>query len=289
MSNSHLHQGVEVPAWISVIGGSVSGLVSRFVIAPADTVKIRQQLNGNQDKYRGVSRTIRTILHNEGIRAFWKGNLPAEIMYLLYGATQFATYSSLNNMLTQTEQTLNIKVPSSVHALALGSLSGSVSIAISYPFDVLRTRLAANETRQFRSFVKETSEMYYKDGVRSFFRGIQLSITSVAISMGLSFGSYSYFRDLTANTPFESTSGLLAGILSKTLVYPLDLVRRRKHMTYRGSFAHAILQIIAKEGVRGAYHGLTPALIKSAPTTAISFWCYEWTVDWLLSAQDRFN
>ncbi|KAG7879971.1 hypothetical protein KL905_001464 [Ogataea polymorpha] len=289
MSNSNLRQGVEVPPYISATGGAVSGLVARMVIAPIDVIKIRLQLNGGQDRYRGIIQTVRTILHNEGIRAFWKGNLPAEIMYLIYGATQFATYSTLNQLVSDTEKTLELKVPASIHAVTIGALSGCVSTLMSYPFDVLRTRLAAKENPYFTSFLAEAKEMYAKDGIRAFFRGIQLSMGYVSISMGVSFGVYSFYKDHMANTPLEPAAGLVAGTISKTFVYPLDLVKRRKHMAHEGRFVATMRYILATEGIRGAYHGLTPALIKAAPTAAVSFWCYEWTVDWLMCAKDRFT
>src|SRR5277367_5695444 len=80
-----------------IIAGGVAGLVSRFCIAPLDVVKIRLQLQPHSLSdplsyrgikgpiYKGAFSTIRAIVKQEGIRALWKGNIPADILYVCYG------------------------------------------------------------------------------------------------------------------------------------------------------------------------------------------------------------
>ena len=63
--------------------------------------------------------------------------------------------------------------------------------------------------------------------------------------------------------------------------YPLDVIRRRMQM--RGqharfaytSTANAIITIAKSEGIGGLYKGITPNLIKVAPSMAIAFVTYE--------------
>src|SRR3954469_15696439 len=80
----------------------------RFVIAPLDVVKIRLQLQthslsdplSHRDLkgspiYKGILPTLKHILREEGVAGLWKGNIPAELMYVAYGAIQFTTYRSV--------------------------------------------------------------------------------------------------------------------------------------------------------------------------------------------------
>ncbi|ODV83980.1 hypothetical protein CANARDRAFT_201971 [[Candida] arabinofermentans NRRL YB-2248] len=283
MNGSNIKQGVEIPTHISLIGGSISGLVSRFIIAPIDIIKIRLQLNSS----KGVWNTLILIIKNEGVKSLWKGNIPAELMYLIYGASQFTLYSSLNTMLFQNEVKYNLKIDNSMHSLIIGSASGCISTFISYPFDVLRTKLASNKSRKFKSFPKECISIFQRNGIVGFYSGCFISMNYVTISMGLSFGTYSKLRELTKGTTktIEQSSGLIAGALSKFIIYPLDLIRRRRQFDNFTSTKNIITTVFKNEGIFGFYHGLTPAIVKTAPTTAISLWCYEYSVDLLLKLE----
>jgi solute carrier family 25 (mitochondrial thiamine pyrophosphate transporter), member 19 len=87
----------------------------------------------------------------------------------------------------------------------------------------------------------------------------------------------------------DGTSGILASVLAKTVVYPLDTVRKRLQVQgpSRVKYVHrnipeyktgplgTVRAIVLKEGARGLYRGLTVALIKAAPTSAVTLWTYE--------------
>src|SRR5436305_15064996 len=80
-----------------IVAGGFAGLVSRFCIAPLDVVKIRLQLQPHSlsdpvsyyavtgPTYKGWYSALKDIAKQEGITALWKGNIPAELLYLCYG------------------------------------------------------------------------------------------------------------------------------------------------------------------------------------------------------------
>ncbi|WEJ92860.1 mitochondrial thiamine pyrophosphate transporter [Yamadazyma tenuis] len=119
----HLQQGADVSPYKSLVAGSISGAVARAITAPLDTVKIRLQLQTAPLKdYLGVSHTFKNIVRNEGVIGLWKGNVPAEIMYILYGATQFTSYSILNKALTQAQDNVPIlRFSRPTHSLIVGA------------------------------------------------------------------------------------------------------------------------------------------------------------------------
>lgn len=121
---------------------------SRFVIAPLDVVKIRLQLQThnpaakfthNGPLYRGIFPTMRTIVTQEGIAGLWKGNIPAEALYLAYGASQFLTYQQTHLIITKS----GWEVPESVKSFVAGATAGGLATTATYPLDLLRTRFAA--------------------------------------------------------------------------------------------------------------------------------------------------
>ena len=77
-------------------------------------------------------------------------------------------------------------------------------------------------------------------------------------------------------------SGSIAGLISSTATFPLDLVRRRMQLQGQGgcqlqytSYSHAIHTIISREGFQGLYHGILPEYYKVVPGVAIAFCTYE--------------
>ena len=67
-----------------------------------------------------------------------------------------------------------------------------------------------------------------------------------------------------------------------TVTYPTDLIRKRLQMqsfskdvpTYNG-IIDCFLKIKRSEGIIGLYRGLSISYIKTFPTLAIQFWCYD--------------
>jgi len=283
----------------------VAGLVSRFCIAPLDVVKIRLQLQVHSlsdplsldgikgPTYKGVFQTISTIRQQEGFRALWKGNIPAELLYVCYGGAQFVAYRSISQLQAQSP----IRLPPSVESFISGAAAGSIATTITYPLDLLRTRFAAQGTeRVYTGILASLREIRQDEGVRGFFRGCSAANAQIIPYMGLFFSSYELFHEYIGGKrlPFSSgdaVAGVMASVLSKTIVFPLDLVRKRLQVQgptrlryvhtnipeYRG-VVRSLSQIASQEGIRGWYRGLTVSLLKNAPASAITMYVYERTL-----------
>ncbi len=77
-------------------------------------------------------------------------------------------------------------------------------------------------------------------------------------------------------------SGSVAGLVSSTATFPLDLIRRRMQLQGQGgcevhytSYSHAFSTVIRREGFQGLYHGILPEYYKVVPGVAIAFCTYE--------------
>src|SRR5277367_520091 len=124
----------------------------RFVIAPLDVVKIRLQLQihslsdplshspsrlRGSPIYKGTLPTIKRILREEGLTGLWKGNIPAELMYVTYSAIQFSTYRSVTLALQSAFG--ERKLPTAAESFIAGASAGAVATMATYPLDLLRT------------------------------------------------------------------------------------------------------------------------------------------------------
>ncbi|GES64975.1 mitochondrial carrier [Aspergillus terreus] len=289
-----------------VLAGGIAGLVSRFCVAPLDVVKIRLQLqihslsdpsshrNVSGPIYKGTISTMRAIIKEEGITGLWKGNIPAELMYVCYGGVQFTTYRTTTQALAQ----LPHRLPQPVESFVAGASAGGLATAATYPLDLLRTRFAAQGTeRVYTSLLASVRDIARIEGPAGFFRGCSAAVGQIVPYMGLFFATYESLRPSLATVqdlPFgsgDALAGMIASVLAKTGVFPLDLVRKRLQVQgptrsryihrnipeYRGVF-NTLALILRTQGVRGLYRGLTVSLFKAAPASAVTMWTYEETL-----------
>ncbi|KAL4927090.1 thiamine transporter TPC1 [Aspergillus undulatus] len=294
-----------------VLAGGVAGLISRFCIAPLDVVKIRLQLQIHSlsdptshahvrgPVYKGTLSTIKTILREEGLTGLWKGNIPAELMYVCYGAMQFTAYRTTTQLLAQLDPH---RFPQPVESFISGAVAGGIATASTYPLDLLRTRFAAQgsgEHRVYGSLLSSVKDIARHEGAAGFFRGCSAAVGQIVPYMGLFFATYETLRPVMASAPDlapipllpgsgDAAAGVVASVLAKTGVFPLDLVRKRLQVQgptralyvhrnipeYRGVF-NTMRMISRTQGVRGLYRGLTVSLFKAAPASAVTMWTYE--------------
>ncbi|KAJ3121853.1 mitochondrial thiamine pyrophosphate transporter [Physocladia obscura] len=213
--------------------GATAGVIARLVIAPLDVVKIRFQIQTsvrsqhNQPKYRGIIQSMTTIAKEEGIRGLWKGNWPAEYLYLTYGAVQFLAYHESLKLYPET-------MPLSGKVFVAGAIAGTTATVVTYPLDLLRTRFAMQGTHKvYSGIVNACLQIAKTEGVRGFYRGVWTSLLQIAPYMGIMFGIQDILVEkLKRIEPGywphgwdQFASGAAAGIISKTAVMPFDVVR----------------------------------------------------------------
>ncbi|KAF2231554.1 mitochondrial deoxynucleotide carrier [Viridothelium virens] len=288
-----------------VLAGAIAGLVSRFCVAPLDVIKIRLQLQSHSLSdplshhglqgpiYKGTFNTLKAILRQEGITALWKGNIPAELLYIAYGAIQFTTYRSTTQLLHQLPP--SYRLPNTAEAFVSGAASGTLATTCTYPLDLLRTRFAAQGVdRVYSGLLFSVREIAANEGFRGFFQGLSAGVGQIVPYMGLFFTFYETLRLSLGHLdlPFgsrDAAAGIAASVAAKTAVFPLDTVRKRLQVQgptrvryvhrnipqYAGGVTSTLRAIIQREGRRGLYRGLTVSLLKAAPTSAVTMWTYE--------------
>lgn len=208
---------------------------------------------------------------------------------MTYGATQFVAYRSISQVLAPTP------LPSEVTSFISGAAAGAASTGVTYPLDLLRTRFAAQgKTKVYRSFFSSFTEIARTEGISGFYQGLAAGVGQIVPYMGLFFTVYESLRPgmKELHLPFgsgDAAAGVMAGIVAKTGVFPLDVIRKRLQVQgpARTMFAGGVVPIyergviatgqavILKEGWRGLYRGLSIGLIKAAPTSAVTMWSYE--------------
>ncbi len=298
----------------SLIYGGIAGCVAKTGIAPFDRVKIHfqvahpdlHQFRGKQTdarlscllnpvgKVHGVFGAVRHIYLTSGVKGLFRGHSATMARIFPYAAINFAAFERFKQIL-KSEEHVGRK-------LIAGSMAGTVAVAVTYPFDIIRARIAYQLTHDTKSsFLEQVIKRLSQEGktfsfgrLAGFYQGFLPTILGIIPYAGVSFFTFETSKQWIKRarcknslSPVETfISGLFAGACGQTVAYPLDVLRRRMqlfrvtdhltHSHYTSGMLNAIKSIISTQGfTKGIFAGLSINYLKVAPASGISFLVYE--------------
>jgi len=267
---------------INFLAGGVSGAVAKTCTAPIERVKLLIQtqdanpkiISGEVARYTGIVDCFTRVASEQGVQAFWRGNLTNIIRYFPTQAFNFAFKDSIKAMFPKVDKNTEF-VKFFLINMASGGLAGAGSLMIVYPLDYARTRLASDVgagKKQFNGLVDCITKTVQKGGVSGLYNGIGVSVVGIIPYRGVYFG---LFDTLSGYNPYQKsenglirasskfvcaqTSAIAAGYAS----YPFDTVRRRLQMqsekpesewVYKGTM-DCFGKIARDEGVSALFKG----------------------------------
>ncbi len=249
--------------------------ISKTSAAPIERVKLLLQnqnellKQGRLDaRYSGIRDCVARTFRNEGVLAFWRGNLASVIRYFPQQALNFAFKDQI--------QTVFRASRGAGHAerftknILSGGCAGSLSLLFVQSIDYTRTRLAmdaaknSGAARRFSGIVDVYVQTLRADGVRGLYRGFVISCATIFVYRGLYFGLYDSLKPTLLSENAGMAELFLLGwavtICSGLAAYPLDSVKRRMMMTsgekvkYAGSL-DCFRQVVRTEGASALYRG----------------------------------
>jgi len=263
--------------------GGFSAAVSKTAVAPIERVKLLLQVQDAsqsikpEDRYTGIGDCFTRVLREQGMVAFWRGNLANVIRYFPTQALNFAFkdyYKKIFNPYDPKKQPGMFFVGN----CASGGAAGATSLCVVYPLDFARTRLAADVgsggDREFTGLVDCLRKIFMKDGPQGLYRGFGISVVGIIAYRAAYFGMFDtgkpmLFPDAKAASTFAiwffaQIVTVSAGIIS----YPLDTVRRRLMMDsgraekmYNGTM-DCFAKIARDEGPRAFFKGSLSNVIR---------------------------
>ena len=206
--------------------------------------------------------------------------VPANVIY-------FVGYDTLRT-------NLPTSIPQTIAPLVAGGLARTFAVIAISPLELFRTRLQASHRAEnrstFRSVLQGINSLVRVQGLRSLWRGLELTLWRDVPFSGIYWTGYEYLRRTFKKHEtfrrggevgfFEEafTAGWLSGTFAAFVTQPFDVskTRRQVYPTVENgaevevSSTLRLMRMIQKEeGIRGLWKGYVPRMLKVAPACAI--------------------
>jgi len=214
----------------------------KTAVAPIERVKlllqvqaVSKQLSESQ-KYKGIVDCFVRIPKEQGVGAFWRGNLANVIRYFPTQALNFAFKDKYKDMFLSGVDKKTQFWRFFAGNLASGGAAGATSLCFVYPLDFARTRLAADvgkgDAREFTGLGNCLAKVFKTDGLKGLYQGFGVSVQGIIIYRAAFFGLYDTAKGMTGKTNIFVSWAIAQCVttVSGIVSYPFDTVRRRLMM-----------------------------------------------------------
>lgn len=178
--------------------------------------------------YPSLAAGVRAIYRSEGIAGFYRGMVPA-LFGVSHGALQFMAYEKLKQYRASSTTAAQLELATSTSAVGVpgnGIVNGSARIkdsklsnmdylvlsgtskvfagCVTYPYQVLKARLQTYDAaRTYRGVVDAMGQMWRKEGVVGFYKGMGPNLVRVLPSTWVTFLVYENVRIYLSMGPEE--------------------------------------------------------------------------------------
>ncbi|GMH34122.1 hypothetical protein BSKO_01956 [Bryopsis sp. KO-2023] len=285
-----------------LLAGATSAAISKTTVAPFERIRMDILLRNSTLGPRG---TALGVWKREGVKGFWKGNLLNIMRNAPFKAVNFFAYDMFSKAFARFQGGEETQV----ERFAAGALAGITAVITCFPLDTIRTRLLVPSRFKYEGVRDCVSQMIRKEGFASLYRGVPVSVISVAPSSAVFYGIYHFLKhrrlhedsdggpvDPSARLDVYHTLlyGAVAGASAEATLYPLEVIRRQVQMqqasgpmaacgglrslslkNYVRGMSTICVEIARKQGIGGFYSGIMINTLQVLPNAALSFFTYE--------------
>lgn len=184
----------------------------------------------------------------------------------------------------------------STKGILAGGITGGIEICITYPTEYVKTQLQLDQRSakpRYSGIGDVVKQTIKTNGVLGLYRGLSVLIYGSIPKSAVRFGAFEEFKKRAVDekgnlAPSKRlVCGLGAGVAEAILaVTPMETVKVKfindqasANPKFRG-FLHGVKCIVAEQGLRGCYQGLSATIIKQGSNQAIRFYVMETLKDW---------
>ena len=172
--------------WKSAVAGGIAGGVQCVICSPMELLRIRMQVEGigemtkatlyQPSQSRVYHNTLECLIktyQEGGVRGVYKGMVPTLWREIPSFAAYFATWEYLCQAMSDNKDGLkhNMKM---YKLLIAGGFSGISAWVVSYPFDVVKTRIQIDGVirKEYDGMIDCFVKTYRNEGLRAFVKGL---------------------------------------------------------------------------------------------------------------------
>ncbi|CAO3617430.1 unnamed protein product [Cunninghamella blakesleeana] len=195
---TELNHGKETPM-VHLLSAATAGIITATLTNPIWVIKTRLQLQGNNRRYGNSFECIMHIFRSEGIRGLYKG-MSASYLGVAEGTIQWVIYEQLkqkwaisNNSVSSGTKVGGKSPQEWMGNLGAAAISKFVAACISYPHEVLRTRLrqpAENGVIKYTGLWQCLNLVWKEEGFTALYGGMSAHLMRVVPNAAIMFFCY---------------------------------------------------------------------------------------------------
>lgn len=194
------------------VGGSVGGIACAFLACPTELVKIKMQIlkDKRNAPFNGSISCAMYLYKTQGPRALMRGMTATMLRDVPGYAAYFLSYQICKDLFIG-ECTARIWEQSNKQLfgqLCAGAVAGMVAWLPGYPFEIVKTRIQAEQYSTIRSCIKGSIA---KDGYKVFTRGIGITMVRAVPVNATTFLVYETLMDMLGQHHDPDTHTLALG------------------------------------------------------------------------------
>jgi hypothetical protein len=280
---------------------SIASNIGTLISHPFYVLTTRQQVQLSGDKIvtntikkSSLSNGLKDAYAKIGARGLFRGylpllvlNTPSSLAYL--GVTEYTRqrYREFFTILYPNCPQLYLDSSQAVFSALLANF---ISVILYTPAEVISSIMIIQNTDNRQNLRQASRSLYQANGLSGFFRGFNSNLAYGVLSSSLWWWTYTvsrrwcskYFDVTSHHFLMDSLCGLSAGVVSTTLIHPLDTVRARimagvyEHNKVKiPSLMRGMLDIAKSEGHKALWRGLSPSVAATALSSMVFAFTYE--------------
>ncbi|XP_060053006.1 mitochondrial carrier protein SCaMC-3L-like [Erinaceus europaeus] len=267
--------------WQFLLCGSMAmSPVSHTGTAPLDRAKVFMQVYSSKKHLLNLQGGLRSLVQEGGLRSLWRGNGINVIKIAPEYAVKFSVFEKVKDSLC-----VEPTAPSMEEHLLASSLAVATSQSLINPLEVLKTRLTLGQTSQYTGLGDCAPKIWRHEAIQAFYRGYLPNMIGIVPYAITELAVYELIQRVWKK-PGKDTEepGGLVNLTSFTLSitcgqiasYPFTLIRTRMQvqesiLSSAPSMRAIIWSILAQQGWRGFYRGLSTSLLKVLSAGGLSY------------------
>lgn len=132
-----------------MLAAAIARSIACLTFLPFTVVKTKFEALGSSRTYTNTFNAIFNIYKNEGFRSLYRGAIPTLLRDVPNSSIYFGFYTQLKPFL---ENTFDSK-HSIIINFSAGMLSGFMATLITHPFDVMKSKLQAQITHDYKGII----------------------------------------------------------------------------------------------------------------------------------------